>query len=80
MAELEKNNVDYAVTEVAPTPHQGSVVTLEAEKMGVEDDRRDMLRMGKKQEMRVRLLCSLVVPRLTCYSAPFNSFRYGATL
>ncbi|PSK55252.1 Choline transport protein [Elsinoe australis] len=52
MAELDKNNVDYAVAEIAPTPHQGSVATLEAEKMGVEDDRRDMLRMGKKQEMR----------------------------
>ncbi|KAG8623576.1 hypothetical protein KVT40_008552 [Elsinoe batatas] len=44
--------VAVTATEIPPTFHKGSVDTIAFEKMGVEHDRQDMLRMGKKQEMR----------------------------
>ncbi|PNS17723.1 Choline transport protein [Sphaceloma murrayae] len=49
---MDKIKIKYDSTEIAMTRPYGSVDIIEPEKMGVEGDRRDMHRMGKKQEMR----------------------------
>ncbi|KAF4555281.1 Amino acid permease-like protein 13 [Elsinoe fawcettii] len=52
MADAEKNNVEVYSTELMPGYHKPSVDSIDADKMTLEHDRQDMLRMGKKQEMK----------------------------